>query len=322
MNGRMEFAVAAVVILLAASMVPVVGSQHWIEPGEGGRDGQQEPGVAATARADAEMVEVPVQIHTLHGVQEITRELPVETVKTLYSMLNQTQRAVQMLQMAEASAEVKQEAHLIVDTFLHTLKEHGLLGDMSVARVKSLVTGGYRTAHDHDREQRLTSMAHLFEQNGWRTKAMCYLHAWGGIGATFPVKVPILALADLLHNLFPDAWRIPIILLGILMTVDLIPRPTTIGHWNIGRSLNPGPAPGAGGMEVRGLGGGGQHIELNGGETIEAITVGFTGIIFCLAQAVGFCPFIAYKHHTSAACLTVRELTEKSLHITQDDMIP
>jgi len=44
--------------------------------------------------------------------------------------------------------------------------------------------------------------------------------------------------------------------------------------------------------------GGGGSIELDGGETIEAITVGFTGIIFCFVQAVGFCPFIAYKHHT------------------------
>jgi len=280
-------------------MVPVVGSRNQIELGEGGRDGQREPGVAgAAARADPEMVEVPVQIHTLHGVQEITRELPVSEVKALYSLVNRTRRAVQTLQASQASSIQKQWADEVIDTFLRTLKSYGLLGDMSVARVKSLITGGWRTAPDHARGQRLTSMAHLFEQNGWRTKAMCYLHAWGGIGATFPVKVPILALADLLHNLFPDAWRIPIILLGILMTVDLIPRPTTIGHWNIGRSLNPGPAPGAGGMEVRGLGGGGQHIELDGGETIEAITFGFTGIIFCLAQAIGFCPFIAYKHHT------------------------
>ncbi len=290
----MEFAVAAIVILMAASVVPVVGSQQkaLTEQGDG------PPVAGGETYTDTKMVEVPVEIHTLDGIREITRELPVETVKTLYSTLNQTRKAVQTLHMVQASAEGKREAHHIIDTFLRKLKENGLLGDTSVSRVKSLITGGYRKAHDHARGQRLPGMAHLFEQNGWRTKAMCYLHAWGGIGATFPVKVPILALTDLLHNLFPDAWRIPIILLGILVTVDLIPCPTTIGHWNIGRSLNPGPAPGAGGIEVRGFGGGGQHIELDGRETIEAITFGFTGIIFCLVPAIGFCPFVAYKHHT------------------------
>ncbi len=284
MDGKMEFAVATAVILVATSVVPVVGSQQNAKTE--GKTGQ----AAVAGETQCKMVDVPVQIHTLDGVRATTRELPAETAKELYSMLNQTQRAVQTLQMAEASAEEKREAHHIIDTFLHKLKRHDLLGDVSVAKIKSLITGGYRKAQNDEAARQLTWMAHLFQQNRWRMGATCYFHAWGTVGGLFPYNFPLFIAMNIVG---PDRPLIQNVFLLLSVGLGLTPCPTTIGYWRIRRAgmFNP-----SGGIEVRGLGGGGS-IELNGEESIEAITVGFTGIIG-LHNAIGFCPFIAYRHNT------------------------
>jgi len=291
MNGKMGFAVAAVAILMAASMVPVVGSQHWVDIEKNRENEQRQPSIAGAAtKSDAEMVEVPVQIHTLDGVKKITRELPIGEVRALSSLFNQTRRAVQTLQASQASSIQKQRAHEVIDTFLRTLKERGLLGDVSVAKMKSLITGGYRTAQKDEAGRPLTRMAHLFEQNRWRMGATCFFHAWGTVGGLFPHNFPLFIAMNIVG---PDRPLIQNAFLLLSVGLGLTPCPTTIGYWRIRRAgmFNP-----SGGIEVRGLGGGGS-IELNGGESIEAITVGFTGIIG-LHNAIGFCPFIAYKHHT------------------------
>lgn len=54
-------------------------------------------------------------------------------------------------------------------------------------------------------------------------------------------------------------------------------------------------APG-GGMYVKGFLGE-RRIDLEGGESIKAITLGFTGLNIFLTFAIGFSPFIVYKYH-------------------------
>jgi len=291
MNGRMEFAVTAVVVLITASMVPVVGSQQEALA----EQGDEQPVAGGETYTDTKMVEVPVQIHMQDGVREITKELPVETVTTLYSMLNQTRRAVQTLQTSQASSIQKQRAHEVIDTFLHTLKTHGLLGDMSVAKMKSLITGGYHKTQNDKAARPLMDLAHLLEQNGWNVRIMCYFMAWGAVGALFPYSLPILLLSNLIYNLFPSAWWwLPIFEQGLWVSLDLIPCPTTVGYWNVGRAGMFAPSGGI----LMGWGNMQLIINLGGGETVEVITAGFTGIILLHRHAIGFCPFIAYKHNT------------------------
>ncbi|OYT59085.1 hypothetical protein B6U81_06695, partial [Thermoplasmatales archaeon ex4484_30] len=71
--NKVSFAFTAIAILLAASILPSVGSEN-----------------VSPVISNEKTIEVPVKIYTLHGVKEIKKELPVEEVAKLMYMTNET----------------------------------------------------------------------------------------------------------------------------------------------------------------------------------------------------------------------------------------
>jgi len=172
------------------------------------------------------------------------------------------------------------------------LKNNGLLGGMSIKEAKELITGKYFMKNRNSMEmQRINAMAKFFQQNEWEVNAMCYFNAWGGVVDIFPWNIFLY----ILFNLLPDFWLVDFIILLVVFP-DLIPHLTTLGYWDISRYGIFAPS---GGIYIRGLLGE-ERIDLEGTETIKAITLGFTGINIFLTFAIGFCPFIAYKHFSKS----------------------
>lgn len=80
----------------------------------------------------------------------------------------------------------------------------------------------------------------------------------------------------------------------LLITLDAIPHPTTLGHWKIMRAGITTEAV----VTTLGLLGR-QKIKTEAGVTwkIHVITLGFTGIVitFFGSWAIGYCPLVAMK---------------------------
>ena len=255
------FAFIAIAILLLASFIPFEN--------------------AIAKEANEETIKFPVKIYTLHGVKEIRKELPMNEAKGLLDLFNETRDAVKLLN-SHATFKEKMEANAIIDSLLYKMKENGLLGNLSIKEAKELITGEYFQKEKNNIEaRRLAMMANVLSQSGWEVNAMCYFNAWGDVRDFFIWNVPLFLLSCLFfENL--------LILVAIL---DAIPHPTTVGYWIISRAGIFAPS---GGIYIRGLLGE-ERIDLEGTETIKAITLGFTGINIFLTFAIGFCPFIAMK---------------------------
>ncbi|RLF45128.1 MAG: hypothetical protein DRN29_07285 [Thermoplasmata archaeon] len=262
--NKVSFAFASIAILLAASILPSVGSEN-----------------VSPVISNEKTIEVPFKIYTLHGVKEIKKELPINKAKELLDLFNETREAVKLLN-SHATFKEKMEANAIIDSLLYKMKENGLLGNLSIKEAKELITGKYFQKEKNNIEaRRLAMMANVLSQSGWEVNAMCYFNAWGDVRDFFIWNVPLFLLSCLFfENL--------LILVAIL---DAIPHPTTVGYWIISRAGIFAPS---GGIYIRGLLGE-ERIDLEGTETIKAITLGFTGINIFLTFAIGFCPFIAMK---------------------------
>jgi len=132
-----------------------------------------------------------------------------------------------------------------------------------------------------------------FEIDDLKINGICYFEAYGGIGY-FPWNIPLFIAGYIAAILFPNIWFIEAFFDWIIILLNIIPHPTTVGYWKI---IKPGPFS-YGNVYVNGLLGE-DNIIVKGGEYVKAITIGFTGIqIFWFA--IGFCPFIAYKHFSKS----------------------
>jgi len=294
MNGKTGFAVAAVVILLAASMVPVVGSQHWIDIEKNGENEHRQPSVgAAEVQADAQMVEVPVEIHTRSGVRQITRELPIAEARALHSLLNETRDAMELLHGSHASSEQQQGAKEIIDTFLYQMKEYGLLGNLSIQRARELITGKTEGMRNDIEARKMELMTHSLSQYRWAVHPMCFFEAEGKVFGFHPWNcIPeFLRYWDGYYNLPLPLQLLALPLMTSFMLLNTIPHPTTIGFWII----EPGGMPYPHG-HLSTYGGFGQLStgEFRTGKAI-AFTLGFTGIVLFGRLGIGFTLCTAFK---------------------------
>ena len=271
--NKVSFAFASIAILLAASILPSVGSEN-----------------VSPVISNEKTIEVPFKIYTLHGVKEIKKELPINKAKELLDLFNETRDAVKLLN-SHVTFKEKMEANAIIDSFLFKMKENGLLGNLSIKEAKELITGEYLREVRSDLEtQRMKIILKSFEIDDLKINAICYFEAYGGIGY-FPWNIPLFIAGYIAAILFPNIWFIEAFFDWIIILLNIIPHPTTVGYWKI---IKPGPFS-YGNVYVNGLLGEDNMI-VKGGECVKAITIGFTGIQI-LWFAIGFCPFIVYKYH-------------------------
>ena len=247
----------------------------------------------ATKENETKTMEVPVKIYTLHGVKEIKKELPMNEAKELLDLFNETRDAVKLMN-SHATFKEKMEANAIIDSLIFKMKENGLLGNLSIKEAKELITGEYLRGVRSDLEtQRMKIILKSFEIDDLKINGICYFEAYGGIGY-FPWNIPLFIAGYIAAILFPNIWFIEAFFDWIIILLNIIPHLTTVGYWKI---IKPGPFS-YGNVYVNGLLGE-DNIIVKGGEYVKAITIGFTGIqIFWFA--IGFCPFIAYKHFSKS----------------------
>jgi len=249
------FVFTAITILLLTSFIPFGNS-------------------IATKENETKTIEVPVKIYTLRGIKEIRKELPINEAIKLQKMANETGKAISMLFNKNASFMERAKANAIIDSLLYEMKNNGLLGGMSIKEAKELITGKYLQKQKNSIEmQKINAMARLFQQNGWEVNAMCGVFAFGEF--IFDIHPWNLILWLLFFSIDSIAFL-------LLVILDAIPHPTTIGYWIL--FLYPE-------LHTIGLLG---YKKLVGYE-LRAITLGFTGVIVLYSDAIGFCPFIAMK---------------------------
>lgn len=286
MSRKIKFAFTSIAILLVASILPVV-------VGEGGLQMKNSNNPYDSLEKNNKIIEVPVQIYTLHGVKEIKRELPVNEAKELFSLSNETGEAVKTLLSAHATFGEKLRANVIIDSFLYKMKGYGLLGNLTMHQARELITGKYLQKERNSIEmQKMAMVAKLLENNGWEVNAMCYFDASGYTFSAFLWNLPLIG-ASYLISLIKNTADYPLLhyllvcmslFLDIMyLSLGIIPRPTTIGYWDIMGVY--------GSAYVYTLGLLGEKEVL--GRT-KAITIGFTGIVFGFG-AIGFSPFVAMK---------------------------
>jgi len=184
-----------------------------------------------------------------------------------------------------ASFMEKIRANAIIDSLLYEMKKNGLLGNLTIKEAKELITGKYFMRNRNSVEiQRFNAIAKFFQQNGWQVNALCGMFGAGGFGIhPWNYILLLLFLSELII--------ISEIAFLLLVILDAIPHPTTIGFWSF---VPYGFYPQHPWIETWGLLG---YKKLEGYELV-AITLGFIGsvIVVPLASiAIGFCPFIAMK---------------------------
>ncbi|MCD6573985.1 MAG: hypothetical protein J7K95_07840 [Thermoplasmata archaeon] len=261
--NKTAFTFIAITILLLASFIPAGNA-------------------IATKENETKTMEVPVQIYTLHGVKEIRKELPIDEAMKLQKMAYEAKEAMEILFNKNASFIEKVKAHAIIDSFSYEMKKNELLGNLSIKEVKDLIMGKYFMKNRNSMEmQRLNAMAKFFQQNGWQVNAMCGMFASGLIIDIHPWNLILLLLS------FSDLIIIGTIAFLLLVILDAIPHPTTIGYWLIGR---PHPEVECG-IYTMGLFG----IKSLENREISAWLFGFSGVVVFNLIAIGFCPFIAMK---------------------------
>ncbi len=264
---RKLFSIAAMVILLLASFIPVGNSM-----------------ATASATTKAKMIDFPVEIYTMHGVKRIEKKISLDEAMKLKRMGENAGKAIAVLHSKNASFVGRMKANAAIDSFLYELKKNELLGEMSIKEVKELITGKYFMKQNSMEMKKLYAMARLFQQGGWEVNAMCGMYGLGGAGI-YPYNLILWLL--FLSNLI----IISDIAFLLLVILDAIPHPTTIGYWNF---VPYGFYPQHPEIETWGLFG---YKKLEGYE-LRAITLGFTGSVITIpwaAIAIGFCPFIAMK---------------------------
>jgi len=261
------FAFIAIATLLLTSFIPVAEN------------------VVAEESNESKTIEVPVQIYTLHGVKEIRKELPIDEAMKLQKMAYEAKEAMEILFNKNASFMEKIRANAIIDSLLYEMKKNGLLGNLTIKEAKELITGKYFMRNRNSVEiQRFNAIAKFFQQNGWQVNALCGMFGAGGFGIhPWNYILLLLFLSELII--------ISEIAFLLLVILDAIPHPTTIGFWSF---VPYGFYPQHPWIETWGLLG---YKKLEGYELV-AITLGFIGsvIVVPLASiAIGFCPFIAMK---------------------------
>jgi len=275
MNKKIMFAFVSIAILLATSILPVVGSEN-----------------VSPVISNESKVEVPVRIYTLQGIKEIRKELPINEAIKLQKMAYEAKEAMEILFNKNAYLMERMKANAIIDSFLYELKRNGLLGSMSIKEAKELITGKYLMKYDMEMKK-LYAMARLFQQNGWQINTLCFCQMMGTINDLFPWNILIFYLEKMLFETgIPILQRLAFIIHFYFWWIpDAIPHPTTIGYWTLGRyGFYPQPPE----IETWGLFG---YKKLEGYE-LRAITLGFTGSVIIVpwaSIAIGFCPFIAMK---------------------------
>ncbi len=286
MDGKAAVALVAVFVLLAAPLLPVAGMPRHRHTGELAATSQAEP-----ATETAGMVDVPVRVFTPAGVKTTSRSVSADVADRLISHFGKAKNALRTLHTPTASAGARSKAHDVVDTFLQALKDHELLGGLTVEAAKKLLAGGYPGQRD-GMDRRLASLGGLLGAGERHHNAMCFYAAWGGVVGVFPYNYPVLALRTmLLDRLSGTLWNVVYyVSLAVLVIMDLNPCPTTVGRWTI----RPWGVLRSGGIHVRGMRG--EHtIRLQQAEAVEATTLGFTGINLMYRFTIGFCPYIAYR---------------------------
>ena len=263
--NKTAFTIIAITILLLTSFIPA--------------------GNVAATKENESKVEVPVQIYTLQGIKEIRKELPINEAIKLQKMAYEAKEAMKILFNKNASFMERAKANAIIDSFLYELKKNELLGEMSIKEAKELITGKYFMKNRNSMEmQRFNAIAKFFQQNGWQVNAMCGMYGLGGLGF-HPWNWILIQL------FLSDLIIIGNIALLLLVILDAIPHPTTIGFW---RFTPYGFYPQYPEIETWGLFG---YKKLEGYE-LKAITFGFTGSVIIIpwgSIAIGFCPFVAMK---------------------------
>ena len=122
--NKVSFAFASIAILLAASILPSVGSEN-----------------VSPVISNEKTIEVPVKIYTLHGVKEIRKELPINKAKELLDLFNETRDAMKTLLNPHITPKERVKANEVIDYFLYKMKENGLLGNLSIKEARELITG-------------------------------------------------------------------------------------------------------------------------------------------------------------------------------------
>ena len=144
---RKLFSIAAMVILLLASFIPVGNSM-----------------ATATATTKAKMIDFPVEIYTMHGVKRIEKKISLDEAMKLKRMGENAGKAIAVLHSKNASFVGRMKANAAIDSFLYELKKNELLGEMSIKEVKELITGKYFMKQNSMEMKKLYAMARLFQQ--------------------------------------------------------------------------------------------------------------------------------------------------------------
>ena len=218
----------------------------------------------------------------MHGVKRIEKKIQLNEAMKLMHMANETREAIAVLHSKNTSFKERMKANAIIDSFLYEMKRNGLLGGINIKEAKDLITGKYFMKQKNSIEiKKMKVIAKFFQQNGWEINAMCGVFALGLIIDVHPWNLHLLLLR------FSDLIIIGSIAFLLIVILDAIPHPTTIGYWLISR---PHPEVECG-IYTMGLFG----IKSLEDREISAWLFGFSGVVVFNLIAVGFCPFIAMK---------------------------
>ena len=200
--------------------------------------------------------EITVEIHALNEVTKHTKELSIEAVEELLLLMHQDN----------------------VDDLLFTMKRYGLLGNHSIGGVKELITGDYlQRTKTFEKVKDLMISCHPFN-NSLLVNSFCSFRTYGFTFGFFPYNLPLLVYF-LFNEKIDDMPLLNFIFMYLVFYPNLlggyIPHITTLGLWKtytIGRSQSAS-------IYTKGLFG---EKSIGANEDINAITVGFSGIVITI----------------------------------------
>lgn len=159
--------------------------------------------------------EVTVEIHTLNGTETITRKLPIITVNKISSLVNET----------------KEQGNM--ENLLFELDAQGFFGDYSIEEIKLLVEGNYHLSTNvMEKLGFIPDTDNPLFENIMINAVCCFMASGFSVGVFPYSSIPFL-LYFLSLFLKMDVSLIFLSLLFILLSLEIIPHPTTIGLWVI-----------------------------------------------------------------------------------------
>lgn len=198
--------------------------------------------------------EISVEIYAPNGIWKVTKNISIEAMKHIFSLMNKTNEKN-------------------IDELLSELNKYDLLGNFSIQEIKELITGEYLQKISVKKNEGLVNRMNLSKSI---FNVFCFFGTGGFTWSFFPMNfIPMYTLYKFWGPLGPSNLFLALFLL-LILCFGYIPHTTTTAFWMVKPTMTPQRVYAAS-VYTYGLFGE-KWIETRG-DSIYAITIGFTGII-------------------------------------------